>query len=139
MVGNMRGSECRLLNIMIRDLKIPNDECAKILNTGSTLNEIFRQKINKWKFEKDNTKYINKMRTVNDLLQSKGMSDTVFRDPENYEMSFDDFHYFFSDKTIQAYIEEEENRCLVATQYSKETESKLKTIFFGEFYQSDSF
>ena len=95
--------ECRLLNIMARDLNLSNDECVKILNMENTFNEVFLSKISKWKFESNPTKYIEKMKIVNEYLKTKGMTEPVFTNPENYETSYDDFHYFYSQKTITEY------------------------------------
>ncbi len=130
----LKGSECRLLNIMKRDLNLPNDECVKILGTEQCLKEVFSSKTGKWRFETGSAKYVEKMKMVNDFLKSKGMTDTVFRNPEKYEISFDDFNYFYQNKTIAEYIQEEQERCLAA---KLPTQAKsLETISLGNFYQS---
>ena len=132
----MTKSECRLLNIMKRDLSLPNDQCVRIIGKGDTLKEVFQNKLSKWKFEND-TKYTEIMKSINDFLLANGMNDTVFSNPEDYETSYEEFHYFYSDKAIDEYMFEEEERCLTASPLSH-SESGVKTIFLGTFHQSDS-
>lgn len=131
-------TETRLLNIMSRDLKLSNEECVRMLNKESVLSEAFHSKTGKWKFEGNSAKYVEIMKKVNEFLSAKGMNDTVFRNPENYEISYEDFHYFYPDKTVSEYMSEEEERCLATEKQTEKSQGKLNTVIFGNYCQSSA-
>ena len=125
---------------MVADLHTSAEERSKIMQKDSTFSQIFLNKISKWRFENDKSKYVELMKNINEYFKSKGLMETVFRDPENYEVSYEDYYYFYSDKdkTIPKYMQEEEERCLVAKLQVDETNNSPKTICFGNFFQADS-
>lgn len=67
-------------------------------------------KTNERTFRLKKEEYKVKMQWVNDYVKSKGFDVIVFRNLENYEISSDDYDYYYELKTISQYKKEEEER-----------------------------
>ena len=64
----------------------------------------------KMSFYLDRGKYIHHMQWLNDFAAEKGFPEPIFRDPDNYETSVDDYDYWYELKTEKQLADEEAAR-----------------------------
>ncbi|MBR7133570.1 MAG: hypothetical protein IKD04_08580 [Clostridia bacterium] len=129
--------ENRIMNVMVRDLKMGQSEIVKVMGKGDRLKRGFYYgKTGEFFFNYSKNEYIEIMEWINDYLVGHGLQEKVFLDPTNYETSFNDFNYFFLDKSISCYMEEEEIRRKTTKKIDEKENIFPETIEFGAFYQS---
>ena len=58
-------------------------------------------------FERNKIEYQAKMTFISDLIASKGYTQPVFRDTEDFEVSSDDYDYWYELKTSEQLKAEE--------------------------------
>lgn len=116
MLNNEIETEQRITNIMYDEYGMNVEEMTKILRAFEKLNilkknmpEMIRKK-GKRTFELKKGEYQEKMNWINDYMKLKGMKENVFTDLDSYEISSDDYDYYYELKTPTQYKEEEEAR-----------------------------
>jgi len=106
----------RILIKMVHDLKMEPEEIVRVMAafddlvilTKKTSDEMLLN--NKRIFELDKEKYKNKMNWINEYTNLKGLEEKVFTNLNNFEISSDDYDYYYSRKTETEYKKEEEAR-----------------------------
>ena len=106
----------RILVKMVHDMKMDSEEIVRVMAAFDDLSilkkrvsDIMRQ-TNKRTFELNKTEYAEKMQWINEYMNLKGMNEYIFTDLENFEISSDDYDYYYERKTPTQYKQEEEER-----------------------------
>lgn len=105
----------RITEIM-KEKDLDSEEIRKIYHAfdkltifDKNMSEIFKE-MNKRTFLLDKEKYKEKMQWINDFMKTKGMEEDIFTDLENFEISSDDYDYYYDYKTPTQYKKDEEER-----------------------------
>lgn len=61
-------------------------------------------------FDKDKELYQERMTWINNFMKSKGYNEDIFRDIDDYDLSSDDYDYYYGLKTPEQLKEEEKAR-----------------------------
>ena len=108
-------SEHRISNIM-KALGMSSDDVRKVYYAFDKLvilkkhmPESYRSK-NQVTFSIGKEEYMEKMAWINDFMRAHGMSENVFRDITNFEVSSADYDFYYEYKTPSQYQREETER-----------------------------
>ena len=115
-LDNTYQTELRIRNMMIEKGNFNKDERLKIVWATEKLEALKKVSSEKLKemgriiFQRNSTENKARMEWINEYLSSKGIDETIFTDPNNYNISCEDYDYYCTPKTPYQYKMDEEAR-----------------------------
>ena len=82
----------------------------KKLSIFNHLNDPFIKESNKEIYDKNQDYYIKRMNWINEYMNSKSFEEIIFRKPEDFDISSEDYDYYCAPKTELQYYQEEQER-----------------------------
>lgn len=107
----------RILIKMVHDMKLDAEEIVRVMAAFDDLSILKKRAsdmmrlTNKRTFELNKEKYKEKMKWINDYVKLQNtMEEDIFTNCDSFEISSDDYDYYYERKTPTQYREEEEAR-----------------------------
>lgn len=106
----------RIIEIGLNDLKMSDDDLRKIFYAFRKLvvlkkipSAVFTEDARNI-FNADHETYTERMNWLNEFLNSKGYQEPIFRNPNDFNTSSEDYDYYYELKTEKQLVEEEKAR-----------------------------
>ena len=102
------------IKLRIRDMMAKRDDISttditkmlmaiKKLSIFNHLNDPFIKESNKEIYDKNQDYYIKRMNWINEYMNSKSFEEIIFRKPEDFDISSEDYDYYCAPKTELQY------------------------------------